>query len=104
MLTNTGESLIYVSLLLIGMHTLFNFKIDKFIFGRQPNRVAPERNYGSESGSKNSVGNLSIALNRTLRLVRQQSGRITATLKVKPIAFEDFRQINSDVAQKNIEG
>lgn len=110
-LTNTGESLIYVSLLLTGMHTLFNFKIDKYVFKKNRNRVAPERNYASESGSKSSISNLSIALNRTFHIVRQQSTKMKGTFKLKPApspgsreAFLDFGRLNSEMVQRNNEG
>ena len=104
MLTNTGESLIYVSLLLIGMHALFNFKIEKLMLGKNPGRVAPERIYSAGSNSKNSVGNMSVALNRTLRIIRQQTAKLRVSNKLKPDPmlgghepFVDFGRLNAEM-------
>ena len=105
-LTNTGESIVYVCILLIGIHLLFNFKIDRVLL---KNKVVPlkkkpgSNNSGSGSGSANvaSERHLSNALSNTVHIMKQQSKRIKGSSKYKPapagksrISFNDLGRMS----------
>lgn len=102
-LTNPGESIVYVCILLIGIHLLFNFKIDKVVF--RNNKVTPVvANHGSRgscsgSGNSNSERHLSIALNNMVRILGQQARRISGSAKTKPVPAGRNRASFNDIGQ-----
>ena len=108
MLTNTGESLVYVVIILIGIHLFFNFKIDIFLRKRNRRKVAPENmqvmGSASESRQSERERHLSNALNYTLHLVRQQSSKMMGAVKLKPTpspgSRESFLAIGKLVMEK----
>ena len=110
-LTNIGESIVYVCVLLIGIHLLFNFKIDKVLF--RNNKVTPvarkdgSRHSGSGCGSGNGASerHFSVALNNIVHIVSKQSKRISGSYKLKPVPrgiieapFNDIGKVNTSKA------